>query len=124
MASSAVVKLVVCLAIMAVVVGAPLTNALTCGHVQSSLVPCVRYLKGSGGTVPPACCNQVKSLNSTAKTPADRQNVCKCLKSAYRTTRHINLNLVANLPGKCGVKVPNNTPIHPSTDCTRYIKYV
>ncbi|KAK8556550.1 hypothetical protein V6N13_064572 [Hibiscus sabdariffa] len=56
--------------------GAPLAQgAITCGQVSSALVPCLPYLK-SGGTVPPACCNGIKSLNSAAQTTPDRQAAC------------------------------------------------
>ncbi|XP_010091033.2 non-specific lipid-transfer protein 1 [Morus notabilis] len=111
MASSSVVKLVVCLA---VVVGAPLAEAITCGQVSSSVAPCINYLK-VGGAVPAACCNGVRSLNSAAKTTADRQAACNCLKTASASIKGINLSLAAGLPGKCGVSVPYK--ISPSTNC-------
>ena len=114
MASSSVVKLVVCLAVLAAVVGAPLAEAITCGQVSSSLAPCINYLK-AGGVVPAACCNGVRSLNSAAKTTADRQAACNCLKTASGSIKGINLNLAAGLPGKCGVSVPYK--ISPSTNC-------
>ncbi|GMN40562.1 hypothetical protein TIFTF001_009789 [Ficus carica] len=115
MASSSVVKLVVCLAIMAMVVGgAPLADALTCGQVSSSLAPCISYLR-TGGTVPAACCNGIKSLNAAAKTTADRQAACNCIKSASKSINGINFSLAAGLPGKCGVSIPYK--ISPNTDC-------
>ena len=118
MASSSVMKLL-SLVVMAMVVAAPVANAaITCGQVSSSVAPCINYLR-TGGTVPPACCNGIRSLNSAAKTTADRQAACKCLQSAAGSIKGINLNLAAGLPGKCGVNVPYK--ISPSTNCNRYI---
>ncbi|XP_062094665.1 non-specific lipid-transfer protein 1-like [Humulus lupulus] len=113
MASSSVVKLL-CMVVMAMVVAAPVANAITCGQVSSSVGPCINYLK-SGGVVPAACCNGIRSLNSAAKTPADRQTACKCLQSASSSIKGLNLNLAAGLPGKCGINIPYK--ISPSTNC-------
>lgn len=117
MAISSVGKLL-CLMVLAMVVAAPLGHALTCGQVSSSIGPCKNYLK-SGGAVPEECCNGIKSLNSAAKTTADRQAACRCLQSAASSIKGINLSLAAGLPGKCGVSVPYK--ISPSTDCNRYV---
>lgn len=65
-----------------VVVSAPMAHAaITCGQVTNSLINCIGYLQ-NGGTPPSGCCNGVKSLNAAAKTTADRQTACNCLKSA------------------------------------------
>nr|WP_171476391.1 non-specific lipid-transfer protein [Acinetobacter baumannii] len=92
------------------------TEAITCGQVVGSLAPCLGYLK-SGGAVPGACCNGVKSLNSAAKTSADRKTACSCLKNAYSSNRGLNPANVAGLPGKCGVSIPYK--ISPNTDCSK-----
>ncbi|KAL4386602.1 hypothetical protein GQ457_09G012740 [Hibiscus cannabinus] len=114
MASSMSLKLA-CVVVLCMVVGAPLAQgAITCGQVSSALVPCIPYLK-SGGTVPPACCSGIKSLNSAAKTTPDRQAACNCLKSAAASMSGINYGLASGLPGKCGVSIPYQ--ISPSTDC-------
>ena len=113
---SAVVK-ILCLAVIAMVVAAPAAEAISCGQVSSSMAPCINYLKGSGGAVPAGCCNGIKSLNSAAQTPADRQTACKCLKSAASSIKGLNVGLAAGLPGKCGVSVPYK--ISPSTNCDR-----
>ena len=117
MASSAVVK-IACIVVMVMVVAAPAAEAITCGQVTSSLAPCINYAK-SGGNIPPACCNGIKSLNSAAKTTADRQAACRCLQSAAGSIKGINLSLVSGLPGKCGVNIPYK--ISPSTNCNTYI---
>uniref|UniRef100_A0A803R8U7 Non-specific lipid-transfer protein n=1 Tax=Cannabis sativa TaxID=3483 RepID=A0A803R8U7_CANSA len=117
MASSSVVK-VLCLVVLAMVVASPVVHAtITCGQVTSSLAPCLSYLK-VGGAVPDGCCNGIKSLSGAAKTPADRQAACKCLKSAASSIKGVNFNLASGLPGKCGVSIPYK--ISPSTDCSRY----
>ncbi|KAK6943268.1 Bifunctional inhibitor/plant lipid transfer protein/seed storage helical domain [Dillenia turbinata] len=90
--------------------------AVTCGTVAKSLAPCINYLQ-KGGTVPNNCCSGVKALNSAAKTTADRQAACKCLKDAAGGISGLKQNLISGLPGKCGVSVPYQ--ISPSTDCSK-----
>ncbi|KAK8558276.1 hypothetical protein V6N13_038749 [Hibiscus sabdariffa] len=117
MASSMSLKLA-CVVVLCLVVGAPLAQAaITCGQVASSVAPCIAYLRGTGGSVPAACCSGIKSLNAAAKTTADRQAACKCLKSAAGGIPGINFGLASGLPGKCGVSIPYK--ISPSTDCSR-----
>ena len=119
MAGSAALVKLVCVAVVAMaVVGPAAVEAITCGQVASGISSCLNYLK-TGGAVPQACCNGVKGLNAAAKTTADRQAVCNCLKSAAGSIKGLNLNLAAGLPGKCGVSVPYK--ISPSTDCSKYI---
>ncbi|EEF33672.1 Nonspecific lipid-transfer protein precursor, putative [Ricinus communis] len=105
------VKLISFLVLCLVVAMPMTTEAITCGQVVSGLSSCLSYLR-SGGAVPPACCNGVRGLNSAAKTTADRQQVCECLKSA---AAGINLSNASSLPGKCNVNIPYK--ISPSTDC-------
>ncbi|KAL4606457.1 hypothetical protein ACB092_09G104500 [Castanea dentata] len=114
MASSLVLKLT-CLAVMCMVIGAPVAQAaISCGQVQSSLVACISYLR-SGGSPTQACCNGVKSLNNAAKTTADRQAACECLKTAAGSISGLSPANAASLPGKCGVNVPYK--ISTSTNC-------
>ncbi|KAL5714702.1 hypothetical protein ACHQM5_016626 [Ranunculus cassubicifolius] len=112
MAISIVMK-VAMMAIACMVVFAPHTEALTCGQVASSLSSCIPYLR-SGGAVPPPCCGGVRSLNSAAKSTADRQAACACLKQLGKS---VNQGNAASLPGKCGVKI--GYPISQSVDCSR-----
>ncbi|MED6122611.1 Non-specific lipid-transfer protein [Stylosanthes scabra] len=97
-------------------VAAPMVNAtITCGQVASSISPCIPFVK-SGGVPTPACCNGVRSLNSAAKTTADRQAACNCLKSAASSLGgNFNAANAASLPGKCGVSIPYK--ISTSTNC-------
>ncbi|KAK8663668.1 hypothetical protein V6N13_083476 [Hibiscus sabdariffa] len=113
MSSSMSLK-IACVVVLCLVVGAPSAQGMTCGQVTTSLAPCIGYLR-SGGNVPSGCCNGIKSLNSAAKTKADRQTACNCIKSASTAISGINFGLAAGLPGKCGVNIPYN--ISPSTDC-------
>ena len=116
MASSIALKLV-CVVLMCMVVGVPIAQAaITCGQVTSSLGPCINYIR-VGGAVPPACCTGIKSLAGMATTTADRQQACKCMKSAASAISGVNYGLAAGLPGKCGVSIPYK--ISPSTDCSR-----
>ncbi|MBA0817593.1 hypothetical protein Gohar_027954 [Gossypium harknessii] len=123
MASSGVLKLVsmiliVCMAVM----GAPKAAkaAITCSDVVSHLIPCLSYVQ-NGGTPAAACCSGVKTLYGQAQTSPDRQDVCKCIKSAVNGMPYTdyNLNLAAGLPAKCGLRLPYN--ISPSTDCNNEV---
>ena len=113
MASSAVMKLAL-VALLCIVVAVPVAQAITCGQVSQSVAPCFSYVK-SGGAVPAACCNGIRSLNSQAKTTKDRQDTCNCLKNAAGSIPGLNPSLAAGLPGKCGVSVPYK--ISTSTNC-------
>ncbi|XP_062094559.1 non-specific lipid-transfer protein 1-like [Humulus lupulus] len=113
MASSIALKLT-CVVLMCMVAGAPLAQAITCGQVATNVAPCVSYLR-SGGTVPTACCNGVKSLNSAASDTATRQAVCRCLVSAATNMGSLNPTLVSGLPSACGVSLPFK--ISTSTNC-------
>ena len=104
----------VSMVVMCIVLGAPVAQAITCGQVSSNLAPCINYVK-SGGVVPPGCCSGIRNLNSAAKTTADRQATCNCLKQLSGSIPGVKPNLAAGLPGKCGVNVPYK--ISTSTNC-------
>uniref|UniRef100_A0ACD6A587 Uncharacterized protein n=1 Tax=Avena sativa TaxID=4498 RepID=A0ACD6A587_AVESA len=91
--------------------------AVTCGQVGTSLAPCIPYATGKAATPSQGCCSGMKSLNGMARTSADRQAVCRCLKSLAGTVKSVNLGVVAGAPAKCGVSVP--FPISMSTDCNK-----
>ncbi|XP_021291348.1 non-specific lipid-transfer protein 3-like [Herrania umbratica] len=120
MASSGVLKLASLMLVVCMVVSATLQAraAVTCGDVMRDLTPCVSYVQ-YGGPLPNTCCNGVKTLYGEAQTSADRQNVCKCIKSAVNGFSYSNFNLgqAAGLPGKCGLHLPYT--ISPSTDCNK-----
>ncbi|KAK9167944.1 hypothetical protein Syun_000084 [Stephania yunnanensis] len=113
--SSAVVKVAAVLLAMAVVLAPEAEAAITCGLVVSKLSPCINYLRTGAGP-PPPCCSGVKSLLSSATTPADRRTACGCLKQAASSSA-IKQQFAAQLPGKCGVSIPY--PISPSVDCSK-----
>nr|GMD43265.1 non-specific lipid-transfer protein 1-like [Ipomoea batatas] len=114
-------SLVVCVAVLCsmVVVAPHAEAAMTCGKVASSLGSCLTYLKGTGPLIG-GCCNGVKGLVAAAKTTADRQTACGCLKSMATSISGLKPNLASSLPGKCGVKV--GYPISTSTDCSKSIR--
>ncbi|CAM0874465.1 unnamed protein product [Alopecurus aequalis] len=91
--------------------------AVTCGQVRTSLAPCVPYGTRKAAAPSQGCCSGVKGLDRMARTSADRQAVCRCLKSLAGTVKSVNLGAVNSLPGKCGVSVP--FPISVSTDCKK-----
>ncbi|TVU27297.1 hypothetical protein EJB05_29898 [Eragrostis curvula] len=110
-------QLTVAAVLVALLVSAPATNAVTCGQVVSMLSPCLRYATGKDATTSPACCNGVRNLNAAARSTADRQTTCTCLKQQASGVGGLKANLVASIPGKCGVSVPY--AISPSTDCSK-----
>uniref|UniRef100_A0A2P2IXW2 Non-specific lipid-transfer protein n=1 Tax=Rhizophora mucronata TaxID=61149 RepID=A0A2P2IXW2_RHIMU len=103
----------VLIAFMVVAQTITVQGGITCGTVASALRPCVPYLTGSGplGT----CCGGVRSLNAAAKTTADRQAACNCLKQAAGGYPGIKPNLASGLPGVCKVNIPYK--ISTSTNC-------
>ncbi|CAN6348790.1 unnamed protein product [Urochloa humidicola] len=104
--------------VAAVLLAAAATEAaVSCGQVNSAIGPCLAYARGSGSVPPAQCCGGVRSLNSAARTTADRRAACNCLKSAAGRIRGLNVGKVSGIPSKCGVSIPY--AISPSTDCSR-----
>ncbi|CAJ1811511.1 unnamed protein product [Sphenostylis stenocarpa] len=119
MASSQLLKVTCMVVVLMVGLGEiiPLAEAaIPCGTVQFTLASCIAFLRGPGGPVPAACCNGVKSLNNQAKTTADRQGACTCLKNTALAIPGLNLRSLATLPSNCGVNLPYK--ISPSIDCS------
>ncbi|KAJ0650946.1 putative plant non-specific lipid-transfer protein/Par allergen [Helianthus annuus] len=112
---------VLCIMIICMVVVAPYAAALTCGDVNSKLIPCLNYLK-HGGKVPVPCCKGVKGLNAAAKTTAEKKTACSCMKKAYKRLSGIKEDNAVALPKKCGVSIPYK--ISPHTDCNKYVKFL
>ncbi|PIN05766.1 hypothetical protein CDL12_21691 [Handroanthus impetiginosus] len=89
--------------------------AISCSSVASYLNPCLPYVTNKGPLG--GCCNGIKGLFAAAKTTADRQSVCNCLKSLAGSTAGISPDKAAGLPGQCGINIPYK--ISPSTDCAK-----
>ncbi|ESQ52522.1 hypothetical protein EUTSA_v10017438mg [Eutrema salsugineum] len=105
------------LVLACMIVAGPITAkaALTCGTVTSNVAACIGYIT-QGGPVPGACCSGIKNLNSMARTTPDRQQACRCLKTAANALGpNLNAGRAAGLPKACGVNVP--FPISTSTNC-------
>ncbi|KQK15315.1 non-specific lipid-transfer protein 4 [Brachypodium distachyon] len=97
---------------------APAEGAVTgCGQVVSALAPCIGYATGGAASPSARCCSGVRGLNSAASSPADRKTACTCLKQQTSGMGGIRPDLVAGIPGKCGVNIPY--AISPSTDCSK-----
>ncbi|XP_065851981.1 non-specific lipid-transfer protein 1-like [Euphorbia lathyris] len=107
-------KLAVLVVAIMVVAGAMCAEGITCGQVTGAFAPCISYLK-SGGSPTPQCCSGVGSIASAAKTTADRQQACNCLKSAAKSIPGINPANTESLPGKCKVNIPYKLSL--STNC-------
>lgn len=91
--------------------------AISCGQVSSAIGPCLSYARGQGSAPSAGCCSGVRSLNSAARTTADRRAACNCLKNAARGISGLNAGNAASIPSKCGVSIPYS--ISTSTDCSR-----
>nr|XP_043610943.1 non-specific lipid-transfer protein Lac s 1-like [Erigeron canadensis] len=108
---------IACMVVACMVVLAPYGEAIiTCGQVTSNLLPCLNYLR-NGGQVPTNCCAGVRSVKRAARTRPDRQNACKCIKSACKDYPGIIEANAAILPKKCSVKIPYH--IQYSIDCSK-----
>lgn len=107
----------VCVLLLCMVVGAPIAEALTCPQIQGNLASCLIYLK-NGGTPTTGCCNGIRTVNNAAKTTADRQAACKCLKDTAGGVSGLNPNFATGLPSKCRINIPYK--ISTSTDCNKY----
>ncbi|XP_039054845.1 non-specific lipid-transfer protein 3-like [Hibiscus syriacus] len=121
MTSSNVLKLaslllIVCMAMTSAPEAAD--AAITCSDVVNRLMPCISYVQ-NGGQPTATCCNGVNTLYAQAQTSADRQSVCKCIKSAISGFQYSNFNLgnAATLPDKCNLHIPYK--ISPSIDCNK-----
>ncbi|GAB4856244.1 hypothetical protein Ancab_014171 [Ancistrocladus abbreviatus] len=119
MASSSAFLKLACVVFVCMTVAAPLAEAaVTCGTVTQSLAPCISYLRGAGKAPTSGCCGGVKTLNGMARSPADRQAACNCLKNAAASmSGSLSLKNAAALPGQCGVSIPYS--ISPTTDCSK-----
>ncbi|GLT78001.1 hypothetical protein SLA2020_495520 [Shorea laevis] len=118
MASSSFVLGLTYVVLMCMMVYAPLVAdaAMSCGQVQTSLVPCIPYISNNGaGGVPPGCCSGIVAVNNAAKTTPDRRSICDCLKKAASAFTAVNPNVISGLPAKCNVNIPYK--ISTSTNC-------
>ncbi|KAF7027462.1 hypothetical protein CFC21_039504, partial [Triticum aestivum] len=92
------------------------TDAAISWPVRSgpALSPCISYARGNGANPPAACCSGVRSLAGAARSTADKQAACKCIKSA---AGGLNAGKAAGIPSKCGVSVPY--AISATVDCSK-----
>ncbi|XP_039775710.1 non-specific lipid-transfer protein 2-like [Panicum virgatum] len=113
-----VVAIAVVAAVVVLAAAATTTEAaVTCGQVSSAIGPCIAYARGTGSGPSAACCSGVRSLNSAARSTADRRAACNCLKSAAGRVSGLKLGNAASIPSKCGVSIPYT--ISPNVDCSR-----
>nr|AAM00272.1 lipid transfer protein 1 [Euphorbia lagascae] len=108
------IKVAVLVVALMVVASGMYANAITCGQVSSSLAPCVNFLK-SGGAPSPQCCNGLGGMVNQAKSTADKQAACNCLKTAAKNMPGLNPANAESLPSKCKVNIPYKISF--STNC-------
>ncbi|KAL7095127.1 hypothetical protein ACP275_10G004700 [Erythranthe tilingii] len=118
MASLTKAMCVVFIAAVLVAAVAPAAEAAVgCGTVISYLAPCLPYVSNRGPLG--NCCGGVQGLYGAAKSTADRQAICGCLKSLIGSYSGINTGKAAGLPKQCGLNIPYK--ISPSTNCATYV---
>ncbi|KAH6769359.1 hypothetical protein C2S51_014695 [Perilla frutescens var. frutescens] len=88
----------------------------SCEPVLTTVNSCRNYLM-QGGVVPVNCCDGVKVLSATAKTPAVKRSYCECLKSVAKSLGGVKKEFASTLPKKCGVN--NGNPISYGVNCSR-----
>ncbi|KAK4730243.1 hypothetical protein R3W88_023231 [Solanum pinnatisectum] len=111
--------LLICIAVVMATITATTSQdaTLMCGTVYTTLEPCVGYVLGGGLSVPSECCSGIKSILNDARTIADRQIACKCIKSVASSSTAVPVGRAAKLPGICNANVPFN--ISPHVDCSK-----
>ncbi|CAI0460757.1 unnamed protein product [Linum tenue] len=76
--------------------------------------------KQVGSTVPPACCDWLKSTFVEAGPSVDdKKNSCLCLKAALVDTTGLRDKRLKKIPGLCGVTLPFTLRKKPN--CDRYV---
>jgi len=108
--------LVLALAFQAAAMGIA-EGAISCSTAISDLLPCLSFVTGDAANPTAACCKGVKSLNAAATSTADRQAVCRCIKSVAGSSNY-DSSKAANIPSLCGVNV--GFPIGTSINCDAY----
>ncbi|CAL1370079.1 unnamed protein product [Linum trigynum] len=102
--------------------GSNAAAAISCDDVKHSAKPCLDYARGNGDekTVPPKCCEGMRTLSDKAKTGEDKEVACKCLKKIFKTPM---LNLVESrlnvIPENCRVNVPFK--LSKNLQCKEYV---
>ncbi|CAL1392786.1 unnamed protein product [Linum trigynum] len=87
---------------------------ISCGQVDSYLIPCVPYLTTGAGDPAPKCCDGVRSLKANTATVDDRRAACGCVKAAAGRYP-VKDDAASSLPTKCGVDI--GIPISKAIDC-------
>ncbi|GMN40557.1 hypothetical protein TIFTF001_009787 [Ficus carica] len=112
---------VLCVLMICIVLGSavPMIEAgLPCPRIRGMIAPCLSYLQ-KGGKPLDTCCNGIKGLVSSATTPKDRQDACRCLQQSASMVSGLNPTFAEQLPSKCGANIPYK--ISKSTNCNTYI---
>ncbi|GAU30020.1 hypothetical protein TSUD_161060 [Trifolium subterraneum] len=103
MASSMLIK-VTCLAVICLILGIPLANAtLSCDEIETSLAPCIEYVKNPGPSVPAACCDGFRIVYEAQCKDKD---LCKCSDFIKRKMPEVNDPAFFDIPNNCGLKLP------------------
>ncbi|KAG5591797.1 hypothetical protein H5410_042311 [Solanum commersonii] len=91
---------------------------ITCNLVYSSLEPCLGYVLGGELIVSPECCNGIRSLHRAARTIADRQIYCRCLKNTVGpNAAPTRISRAIKLPAICNVNY--FVKVTPDIDCSK-----
>jgi hypothetical protein len=113
---SVVILALVAVAMMSVRMG---EAAITCGTVESNLLSCLSYLRGTLGAPSQSCCSGVKKLYALTKpSRPDRIAACKCIVQLSTAFGSLQTARVGSLSATCGVPLSYKPSVN--TDCSRY----
>ncbi|KAK4730252.1 hypothetical protein R3W88_023240 [Solanum pinnatisectum] len=110
--------LLLCIAVATAASIAGEDATMTCNLVYSSLEPCLGYVLGGGLSVPSDCCSGIRSLHRAARTTADHQIYCRCLKSTVGSNpAPTRISRAIKLPAICNVNY--FVKVTPDIDCSK-----
>ncbi|KAB1219610.1 putative non-specific lipid-transfer protein 1 [Morella rubra] len=90
----------------------------TCTTVTRDLTPCMKYIQGKDAKPPANCCKGAMTLSEQAKTKAERQAMCECIKKDLALIGKYDQSRIPLLVKDCklSIKLP---PISKNTDCKK-----
>lgn len=103
------------LGLLATISNATRINDITCAEATPLLLPCVPFLKGSGGGQPSAsCCSGANTIFQGATSTQNRRDLCQCFKQDVSVIG-VNPDQLKQLPQLCNINL--SFPLDPNIDC-------
>lgn len=112
------VMLIVAAAALVLLAVAPVAESrLSCGEIYGEVSPCINGVL-YGGEPPALCCQGIRNIIAEARSQADRQSICRCLKNSAQGISGVTIEATAVIPMKC--KINTSYRIVASLDCNRF----